>query len=478
MKSKRLMGVRNNASKVCGEEPRVDQLTGELMLGDVIWVKINGCTWWPGQVVDENNVSDCLKPQNRVAGEVLVRLYGSYEYLYVDSMKWRAEFENILKQNNGSYSEVFQKALEQDLSSIKSAQKLKRRSSEPKGKPRLEACIGEKLKQHGTRRTQEADRPSVVRASPRRQQNIKTSQKRVKSGELAITKAGEEASENDTPKQNLVQKKLNKARSSPRREQDNSRTWKRVKSGDLVSRKAEKEASKIDTPRLAQKKLKENSPNSARSSPRRQAAKAKSSPRKHANRRNPEKVKSEELVSRKLGVEASKNDASKKKHVQKKAREESARGSPRRQQDNSRTRKRVRSGELISRKAGEEALENDTPKQVVQKKLKSNNPDSARCSPRRQQDSSRPQKRVKSRKLISKKAGEGASKIDTPKQDPVQKKLRPNSPNSVFSASGISPDLSERRTRVMQNLGLIAPCGSPFQRNGLALPNDDVLATQ
>ncbi|XP_043710156.1 nipped-B-like protein [Telopea speciosissima] len=423
MKSKRLVGIGDNVGRVCGEESRVNQLRGDLMLGDVIWVKINGCSWWPGQVFDENNVSDTLKPQNRVVGEVLVRLYGSYEYLYVDSTKCRAEFENILKENNGSYSETFGKALEQELSCIKSAKKLKKGGSEPRGKPpRLEASKVEKLKQHRTRRTQEADGPIVVRTSPRRQHDIKMSLKRVKRGELVSRKAGEEASENNTTKQDPVQEKLKakspiSAKSSPRRQQDNSRPGKRVKSGELV-KKAGEESKKNGTSKqkLAQKKLKPNSPNSARSS-------------------------------------------------------------PRRQHDNSRTKKRVKSGELVSRKAREEASKNDTPKQkLVQKKLKSNSQNSARGSPRRQPDNSRTRKRVRSGELLSQKAGEGASENGTPEPDLVQKKQRPNSPNSVLKKSGQSQDLSERRTRVMLNLGLIAPCGSPFHRNGIAMPSN-LLAT-
>ncbi|XP_042496050.1 uncharacterized protein LOC122075175 isoform X3 [Macadamia integrifolia] len=407
MKSKRLVGLRDNVGRAWGEESRNNRLRADLILGDVIWVKINGNNWWPGQVVDENNVSDALKPQNRLAGEILVRLYGSYEYVYVDPLKCTAEFENILKQNNGSYGEIFRKALEHDLSCIRSSRRWKKGDSKPRGTPTLEAAKVEKLKQHGTRRTREADGLSFASNSPIRQEDNSRSQKRVKSGELVSRKAGEEASKNDAPKRGLVQTKLkanipSSASRSPRRQQDNSRSQKRVKSGELVSRKAGEEASKNDTPKrgLVQKKLKANIPSSARSS-------------------------------------------------------------PRRQQDNDRTRKRV-GGELSSSEKGKEASKKK--QDVVQKKLKANSQNSARGSSRRQQGSSRPQNPVNS-ELISKKAGEGASEIDTQKQVQGQKKLRADSPNSVLSTSGKSQHLGERRMRVMQSLGLVSPCGSPFLRN-------------
>ncbi|XVE55599.1 hypothetical protein DITRI_Ditri03aG0171900 [Diplodiscus trichospermus] len=68
------------------------QLEGEVSLGEVIWVKLHENLWWPAQVVDDRSVSESCKPGNRSQGEVLVRLYGSYEYLYADPMKDYSEF--------------------------------------------------------------------------------------------------------------------------------------------------------------------------------------------------------------------------------------------------------------------------------------------------------------------------------------------------------------------------------------------------
>ncbi|KAF6160688.1 hypothetical protein GIB67_019628 [Kingdonia uniflora] len=101
------------------------------ILGDIVWVKTRNCPWWPAQVFDKNVVSGAIKPKKRFKSEVLVRLYGTYN-LYVDPLKYRSEFQNTLKQNNGSYRETFEKALEEALKSGS----LKRRLSEEEN-----ACV-------------------------------------------------------------------------------------------------------------------------------------------------------------------------------------------------------------------------------------------------------------------------------------------------------------------------------------------------
>ncbi|KAH8508651.1 hypothetical protein H0E87_010698 [Populus deltoides] len=65
-------------------------------------------------------------------GDVLVRLYGSYQYFYADPVKCRSEFEITLKENGGCYSEMFVEALEQDLPQSKSGQS-KGKGSNSKG---------------------------------------------------------------------------------------------------------------------------------------------------------------------------------------------------------------------------------------------------------------------------------------------------------------------------------------------------------
>ncbi|KAI4337603.1 hypothetical protein L6164_015998 [Bauhinia variegata] len=89
--------------------------TNSVKLGDVIYIKLRGGSWWPAQAVDENSVSESSKPRKKSAAEILVRIYGSCLYLYADPIKSHCEFEEILKQNNNSYKEILLQALEQDL---------------------------------------------------------------------------------------------------------------------------------------------------------------------------------------------------------------------------------------------------------------------------------------------------------------------------------------------------------------------------
>ncbi|KAG5018866.1 hypothetical protein JHK87_014721 [Glycine soja] len=104
-------------------------------VGDVIFVKLRGSSWWPAQVVDENSVNKSVKPSKRtkrLPGDILVRHYGSYTYSYADPIKCRDEFKTILDHNDGSLRKVLLQTLEQDLPSTKS-RRSKGSSSKPKG---------------------------------------------------------------------------------------------------------------------------------------------------------------------------------------------------------------------------------------------------------------------------------------------------------------------------------------------------------
>uniref|UniRef100_A0A7N1A448 J domain-containing protein n=1 Tax=Kalanchoe fedtschenkoi TaxID=63787 RepID=A0A7N1A448_KALFE len=83
-------------------------------LGDLIWVKLHPSSWWPAQVVDADTVSECVKPSERLVGEVLVRVYGSYIYLYVDPSESRAEFEKVLKRYDGNRDAIIKESLHKD----------------------------------------------------------------------------------------------------------------------------------------------------------------------------------------------------------------------------------------------------------------------------------------------------------------------------------------------------------------------------
>ncbi|GMN40132.1 hypothetical protein TIFTF001_009368 [Ficus carica] len=124
MKSKDLANGKNHVGKTSVEEIAANQVKP----ADIIWVKNHGGSWWPAQVVDENLVSESSKPSKRSAEKVLVRLYGTYTYSYVDPIKCHSEFDEILKQNNNSYRDIFLKALEKDVTRLKSSKSKKQRS--------------------------------------------------------------------------------------------------------------------------------------------------------------------------------------------------------------------------------------------------------------------------------------------------------------------------------------------------------------
>ncbi|XP_019438502.1 PREDICTED: histone-lysine N-methyltransferase TRX1-like isoform X2 [Lupinus angustifolius] len=119
---------KSKVSEGGGEQVKTDSIA----FGDVIWIKLRHGSWWPAQVVDAKSVDKSMKPRKRSVGDVLVRLYGSYKYSYVDPIQSRSEFETILKSNNGSYRDILLQSLEKDLPSNKSS---KSKGSSSKGTP-------------------------------------------------------------------------------------------------------------------------------------------------------------------------------------------------------------------------------------------------------------------------------------------------------------------------------------------------------
>ncbi|XP_072985868.1 uncharacterized protein [Typha latifolia] len=141
--------------------------------GDITWIKIHD-SWWPAQVLDEESVGD--KPQKTVIDESLVRLYGTYDYLYVDILKCCAEFESVcsnfaahednltlmLKQENKTMREVFQKSLKQDQSLLKSGGTSKRKLIEFKDGGAAESSKGKTQMQDNI----ESNQVAIISASP------------------------------------------------------------------------------------------------------------------------------------------------------------------------------------------------------------------------------------------------------------------------------------------------------------------------
>ena len=116
-----------NLGATCGDiQTKFDQME---VGGDDKLRQIEAVISWKFDILITRHESSLGNPNAQAAqssngktqDEVLVRVYGSYNYLYVDLVKCCSELENILQQNNGSYKEIFNKSLEQDLLSTKSS---------------------------------------------------------------------------------------------------------------------------------------------------------------------------------------------------------------------------------------------------------------------------------------------------------------------------------------------------------------------
>ncbi|KAJ8762579.1 hypothetical protein K2173_008018 [Erythroxylum novogranatense] len=122
---------------------------GSPMPGDLIWIKHSGESWWLAVVVNEDAVSRTSRPRTRSIGDVLIRIYGSSQYLYVDPSKFHSEFQSMLKENNGCSREILLKSLDQVLAHPKSSQS-RRQQSKSKGTSRaMVNASGEKSNQNG-----------------------------------------------------------------------------------------------------------------------------------------------------------------------------------------------------------------------------------------------------------------------------------------------------------------------------------------
>uniref|UniRef100_A0A1D1ZC72 Putative histone-lysine N-methyltransferase NSD2 n=1 Tax=Anthurium amnicola TaxID=1678845 RepID=A0A1D1ZC72_9ARAE len=129
MKDNHLNDAENYIRKDVTETKTPDLSWCDLNFGDIAWVRFGSYSWWPAQIIDEKGVSPNSKPRKKAVGEVLVRLYGTYNYLYIDPVKNNEGFENKLKQNNGNIRKVLEQALEEDLSRIKGRRKTKKELS-------------------------------------------------------------------------------------------------------------------------------------------------------------------------------------------------------------------------------------------------------------------------------------------------------------------------------------------------------------
>ncbi|KAA3453912.1 DNA (cytosine-5)-methyltransferase 3B-like isoform X1 [Gossypium australe] len=335
-----------------GEESAAVRFEGEVSLGDLIWLKLLGKTWWPAVVVDERSVSKSSKPGKKSKGEVLVRLYGSHDS-YADPMKYRSEFKTILEQNNGSYYDILEKGLEQFRSRLKSS-KSKGQGSKATGLASL-VCLSLFLIRLLCTVLWFYDMLNAIEAKNQELQTLlllfSPKQKSASHSDLYCGLANTRAEEKETTKKKNPQQK-----------------------GSNVEEKASK-------------KLKRKSPSTD-------------------------------------------------KQGKKKADEQER--SPKKQKKNNQT------VEPNSRTAKAKPKSSTSKEQKKSKASKQG----------------KEQKKPKRNKLNS---------IDTKSRTSKEKKLleETDDQSSEGSSLGESPKSGARRTRVMQGLGLIAPPGSPFHKNGL-----------
>ncbi|KAL5558501.1 hypothetical protein UlMin_034712 [Ulmus minor] len=373
-------------NKKDGEEVAANHLGRKVKPADLISVKIHGDSWWPAQVVDENIVSEAIKPGFKSAGEVLVRLYGSHTCLYVDPIKCHSEFSAVLKENNNCYREIFMKTLEQDLARLK-AGKSKRQGSKSK-EVKIGNSLSTKAKEGSNGAPERATRNSFSASGSNAQEEERS--KSAEHGKLHEKRILIDLTAVETPR-----KKKSK---------------NEMKSGDLLSPKA-KEASNEAPKRVTRSSF------NARFSNALEKGRSKSS--KHG------KPHEKHIIIDLTAEEKSRKKKTSNGKLQRNAYQES----PKVTKEESKAFKQngtVKKSKQNSIDAKEESIQ--TPRQNGL------------------------QIKHKSKDQVVKEGG----KRKSAKQDNSNSEVTP------FTKS----ELSARRLRVMQILGLTAPPGSPFCKNG------------
>ncbi|KAI3866437.1 hypothetical protein MKX03_000530 [Papaver bracteatum] len=294
MRTEGVSKTTNHVKKDARQETELEVNEGggllgkELKLGEVIWVKTNPSSWWPGQIVDAFTVSGTRIPKKRKAGEILCRLYGTYTYLYWNPKKYRGELMEALKKNDGSSTKMFQKALQQEIVYTRSSS-LKRKYSDHKEKAKDEDTSDKKLKQNKDDDIHKQDNSSTV--SKVSTQELRTRKDKGQSGKQdgasSAQKTRKEISKNEIPKQDGFRVgtrvlRPRKTQDLPLKPENLRRTKTKANSGDLSSggtrkqtpkpeisrqegekrgQKADEEFAEKSEEEVPEKELLENSPN-------------------------------------------------------------------------------------------------------------------------------------------------------------------------------------------------------------------------
>ncbi|KAL4334253.1 hypothetical protein GQ457_07G024160 [Hibiscus cannabinus] len=170
------------------EKESASRLVGDVSLGDLIWIKLHGNSWWPAVVVDEKSVSESSKPGSKSRGKALCvymeamssQFFVSLldycvslrKILYADPMKYHSEFKTILEQKNGNCYDILDKTLEQVIANTgadASRGKTSKQDETPKKLKRKSPCTDEQAKS-------KADEQSTVQTKQRK--NNQTAEKK------------------------------------------------------------------------------------------------------------------------------------------------------------------------------------------------------------------------------------------------------------------------------------------------------------
>lgn len=243
------------------KEVAINQSIWKPDYGDLLWVRLHGSSWWPAQVVDESTVSAIHQPRKRREGEILVRLYGSYKYSFINPISSLLEFKDTLEKYSGSYNAILEESLKQDLHQLKCVSS-KKKEIKTKGKFGADVSMETILKKKQNAIGKAGTKKVTSSASKKGKQDTKHRKPKVNGAVSPGTSSGK-TSADATPKTSVKRA----SSSSHNSEQGNSK--KRKSSGSHKNGSANQGHSppgkmrsprtKVQTPNTVQRKLRKSS---------------------------------------------------------------------------------------------------------------------------------------------------------------------------------------------------------------------------
>ncbi|XP_008805838.2 hepatoma-derived growth factor-related protein 2-like [Phoenix dactylifera] len=435
-----------------------NQLKHQFKPGDTAWIKIHYNSWWPAQIVDEKTVGH--KPKKKAKDEILVRQYGTYEYLYMDPWKNSSEFEKFLKQENCDAGGAFQKSLEEDLLCLKSAGKSKRKVSKSKENFMVEALKVKKQKQDKIQRNREAIGPVSPGCPSDKLKKVRAEQGKDKSRDESQT--GLKINQDNVRKPMIAEKgraagsKIRSTKQYNLRQPKHDNVEKQVKGnvkGEAFKDKGVEQGevrkkNVVDKEKCGTSKMKNTNQDGSRQMK-----------LNDVKEQVTLMVRDEALTRKNIKRYIFRN----RKHKDVKNQVSIGQSKEGRQDV---ARKAVNGGSKV------EMMKQDCLRKLKRKYDKEERTEKdgdkiSKCSKKKQ--------RKEGRSSVIENATDGVSEVKNvkqmgsglPKHDGTKEHHIESPCSTKYGTPQETGGLSARRTRVMQSLGLIAPLGSPFRRNGL-----------